>query len=366
MKLSRSDLIFSILQRWKIISTDLLVRDPSLSKCSDRVLQNSLSRLRKRGLILSVRIGKRWFHFHHYLKRWWSSLSTLSMQERTRKYFSSGLDHHLKVLNVGRYLEGLSPTLHITANVLSDRVSFSQGSQGLRDKKYVPDLTLSFEDQGNIELAYIEVERTLKKIERYRERWLAYEIDNNLNFCLYWVSEPYLLGRLTQYMLDYFYDQRARSNFSLAILLDNSSTHNESKSNVLLFNRNGRYQTTLKNLLSGKNSAVASCWVSPSLNAEMFNYSKALLGGAELTPLPLPSHSNDVSEVAKASVRGVSSAPPSPMIPVDGRGSSSTQHEATIETRPTLHPQNNLDSILDISHLSKISIALIQQERKKT
>jgi hypothetical protein len=355
MKPSIYKQVKSFLSKWRIASTELLRNEAFSETPPKQNLHRALTCLRRAQLISSLSVAGVWYHFDYHLKRRFEALEKLSYKDRTKRFSSWGMDHHLKVIQVGLTLEKCFPDIHLNANLFSDHVSFSTGSQGQRGLKFVPDLTLTSND-STPELSFIEVERTLKSKRRYEQRWLAYENDSSLVSCIYWVFDSYNATRLMELMSAYFQDGRARKKFRLAIVLDKDFQKSPSEKSVTVFNRYGRYKDSVQNVLFESPLKIfPSLFSELSSNAPNSNDINGSLGGSVLTPLPHPYHSTNSTDVAEANVRGVRTEPPSEQKKsMDEKKVQRTTREESQNSPTTL--KKNIDSFLDTYLCPKIQL----------
>ncbi len=208
------------LNTWRITTHSRLKAE--LCSLTDEHISQSLWRLRKRRKVVSLKVGNEWYHFDASMKRRAEALRELSADERDVSFSSWGMQHHLQVIDLGIRLKYQFPEHQITPNLFSEHHSFTQGSLGLGNKKYAPDLIVA-PAFGTQECIYIEVERTMKSEARYLDRWLAFEGDPHVSLCLYWITDRRLAARLQDFAIKYFQGSRVELGFTLGFAVSDSS-----------------------------------------------------------------------------------------------------------------------------------------------
>lgn len=252
----------NLLNKWKIVSSDTLAEVIPPENIRSGALKGALKRLRQRGEIYSIRIGNPWIYFHPRFVKRWAALKQVDAPNRFRKFYTWGLDHHLKVVNVGRKLEERFPRLHIVANLGTEDSPINQGSIAYDGRKFVPDLILSDSILSDRKYTYVEVERTIKEKSRYRDRWFAYARDPNLECCVYWVFDRFHQSRLENEMQKQMAQNLIPSKFRMAILLDSDLEREVFDPVVTVFEERQKKQANLSEALFFK----ADAWTSHQLN----------------------------------------------------------------------------------------------------
>src|SRR5262249_33140120 len=153
--------------------------------------------------------------------------------------------HHLFVVQIGRELERRFPEISVRANLFSDHKTFSRRQK----RKFVPDLILTGTSSGSQVYAYVEVERTMKKKTRYRERWVDYDCDPHLDSCVYWVFEREVGEKLRKLMIKHFRSEHADKEFKLGVLYDKDYTLDPTGKIVQVADFVGDRKETLENAL---------------------------------------------------------------------------------------------------------------------
>lgn len=218
--LNTPKIVSNLLNKWKIISSDMLVDVIPKEHIRNGTLKGALKRMRIRGELFSLRVGDPWIYFHPRFVKRWKTLRRLDKNLRFRKFYQWGLDHHLKVVSVGRKLEALISKAQILANFGIDDSPLNHGTVDFNGKKYVPDLIVSDAILDARKYAFIEIERTIKEKSRYRERWLSYASDPSLGCCLYWVFDRFHKNRLENEIQRLKSQRILSSKFRIAVVLD--------------------------------------------------------------------------------------------------------------------------------------------------
>jgi hypothetical protein len=291
--------IYTFLEKWKIANTDMLKSAVPVESVSNGSFRTALKRLRRRGDMLSLRVGPIWYHFDRRLKARYEGLEKFHFLDRQEKFSAWGFDHHLKVVEIGRKIERTFRQLEVTANLGSDYVSYGYGTRINSKTKFVPDLMVCRKDLDKPKYHYIEVERTIKERARYDKRWLAYEGDENLDCCLYWVFDRYHEKRLERFMEKYFRAPYISENFRMALLLDENFERSRHEPAVSTFSFEGMKSKSFWESLFPK----CDTWT-PSRSPEIFESRESLnhfnrpLGEVELTSLTHPCTPDGFQDVA--------------------------------------------------------------------
>lgn len=248
-KLSTPKTILNLLNKWKIISSELMPEVISTDAIRKGTLKGALKRLRMRGELFSLRVGDPWIYFHPRFVKRWEALKKLDSTSRFRKFYQWGIDHHLKVVSVGRKIESLLPRIQIVANFGVDDSPLNHGSVSFMGRKFVPDLIVSDAILEARKFAFIEVERTIKEKSRYRDRWLSYSKEQELGCCLYWVFDRFHQGRLMNEMHRLTLQNILPPLFRISIVLDSDLEKEAFEPIVTVFERRQIKKATLSEAL---------------------------------------------------------------------------------------------------------------------
>ncbi len=300
------------LKKWRIVTSDHFKRFGLSKSVSDDVFRNALLRLRRKGKLFTLYLKGKSYHFHSSLKPRVEALEKFSQEERDERFLSWGIDHHLKVVDLGLKLEKAFPHFQITPNLFSDHVSFATGSTLSKNRKSAPDLTLINVLSEEPKLIFVEVECTLKNPRSYEKKWLAYERDLTVKAVLYWTFDRYITTRLESLMKQHLQGEEGREDFEFGLVHESPFVENSLHSNASII-RSGYSKPILlsKWLETASKKMLTACSPIPRFGHEKINNFTAMLSGSKQTPLPLPCLSTKDQEVAKATVRGVCFDPPS-------------------------------------------------------
>ena len=234
--ISRPMRVFEFMQQWKM-ATPSQIREFAFSNeaISDAVFWNVLKRLKKRHLLQSVQCGLTTVYFSYAYKRW-RHLSKLPLEHRAAFIQSSGIQHNLDMLELAGRFQQLQSQCWIKPNIHSEEVLARTSATSHEGNNFFPDLVIQqgFSQESST-LFYIEVERTLKAKERYKDRWRAYEADNKIKSCLYFTPEALVESALAKMAIDFFRRDFGSKRFSIGVLRARTISDISSDSTVSLF-----------------------------------------------------------------------------------------------------------------------------------
>lgn len=232
------------MNRWKMLSTSQIRAFLSEEeRVNDLSLFTVLKRMKKANELYSLRIGSHYLNFHYFWKERWNLLEKTRKESRLKTLNTCGLLHHLQLAELFLEWKREFPHLEALPNVSNSR---NVSTKSVSGKHSVPDLVLKLSPSASI---YLEYERTLKSESRYRWKWGAYENDESVKTCLYWLDEASHLPALEQLAEKFFDRSIGREDFRLGFLTTETFHNYQFQSVIRLHSLEGTLESTLRALI---------------------------------------------------------------------------------------------------------------------
>jgi len=245
---SISDQVLEFLSTWKLSNLKQIRRWCFQNKTNEKVLDEILRRLRNRGLLSCVRVGKEniFFDREKTLEKRSKALRTVKPQDRVTIFRKWGLDHDLTLVDLGNQFA--ESGLKVYPNFEKGWGQEREGSLNLQGERIFPDLHLLNPKSTN-EVICIEWERNLKSKSRYADIWLTYEQDLSVQCVIYIAEKPGHLRSIADSMKKYMSEPDVRENFLLGILLRDTFEEKNFEADLEVFGPAFSHQKQIKEVL---------------------------------------------------------------------------------------------------------------------
>jgi hypothetical protein len=211
--------VSNLVSKWRLMDDATLRGRLKREGLSDGAVRVALHRAEKKRKIFRWRESDESLVFDSSWQSRFQFLSDRAEEESGARVLSrSGMRHQVMVSRVGLSLGSILNYDFVP--VLLPEVHLRRSKRAASRNLFVPDLIAAPSLQSE-KLFYVEIERSMKKLKRYQERWSAYEVDRSVGFCLYVVPSAEMMLRICHVMKSYF--ERVfmgREDFSLACVLD--------------------------------------------------------------------------------------------------------------------------------------------------